>query len=76
MDLEQHKAVAEAKAKEQFEQFKKEQMEGLTGATPSMLIDYLKVNNQKLKDKVLSMQSKVVSNKFVTIGDIDVGDER
>ena len=51
-------------------------MEGLTGATPSMLIDYLKVNNQELKDKVLSMQSKVVSNKFVTIGDIDVGDER
>ena len=76
MDLVQYKEVVEAKAKEKFEIFKKEQMNGLAGATPTMLVDYLKRSNLELKDKVLSLQSKVVSNKFVTIGDIDVGDDK
>ena len=47
-------------------------MDQLNGATPSMLITYLKADNKELKDKVSNMQSKVVQNKFVTIGDIDI----
>ena len=76
LDLEQHKQVAEVRAKEQFENYKKDQMQGLVGATPSMLVEYLKASNLEMKEKVLSMQTKLVQNKFVTIGDIDVGEER